>query len=66
LYIDVEEIGVKCAVQVRHRAAEHLTNECPRKVEDDNFKCANCNEKHPAKYRGCMVHKQVQQKYTKD
>jgi hypothetical protein len=29
---------VKCA-------AEHLTNECPRKVRDDNVKCVNCNEK---------------------
>jgi hypothetical protein len=43
-------------------AAEHLTNECPRKVRDDNVKCVNCNEKHPANYRGCMVYKQVQQK----
>ena len=56
MYIDVEEIGVKCAVQVCHCAAQHLTNECPRKVRDDNFKCVNCNEKHPANYRGCMVH----------
>jgi len=28
--------------------SEHLTNECPRKVRDDNVKCVNCNEKHPA------------------
>jgi hypothetical protein len=46
---------VKCA-------AEHLTNDCPRKVRDDNAKCVNCNEKHPYNYRGCMVHKQIQQK----
>jgi hypothetical protein len=46
---------VKCA-------SEHLTNECPRKVRDDNVKCVNCNEKHPANYKGCMVYKQIQQK----
>ena len=42
--------------------AEHLTNDCPRNVRDDNVKCFNCNEKHPANYRGCIVHKQIQQK----
>ena len=42
--------------------AEHLTNDCPRNVRDDNVKCFNCNEKHPANYRGCAVHKQLQQK----
>jgi len=41
---------------------EHLTNECPRKVRDDNVRCVNCNEKHPASYIGCMVHNQIQQK----
>ena len=46
---------VKCA-------AEHLTNNCPRKVRDDNVKCVNCNEKHPSNYRVGMVHKQIQQK----
>jgi hypothetical protein len=46
---------VKCA-------EEHLINECPRKVRDDNVKCINCNAKHPANYRGCTVHKQLQQK----
>jgi hypothetical protein len=46
---------VKCA-------AEHLTNDCPRKVRDDNVKCVNCNEKQPANYRGRMVNKQIQQK----
>jgi len=40
----------------------HLTNECPRKVRDDNVRCVNCNEKHPANYRGCIVHNQIQQK----
>ena len=43
-------------------AAEHLTNDCPGNVRDDNVKCVNCNEKYPANYRGCMVHKQIQQK----
>ena len=46
---------VKCA-------AQHLTSECPRKTKDDNVLCANCNEKHPANYRGCIIHKQLQQK----
>jgi len=46
---------VKCA-------AQHLTNECPRKAKDDNVKCVNCHENHPANYRGCKIHKQIQQK----
>jgi len=45
---------VKCA-------AQHLTSECPRTTKDDNVKCANCHEKLPANYRGCMIHKQIQQ-----
>jgi hypothetical protein len=45
---------VKCAEQ-------HLTRECPRKTQDDAVKCANCGEQHPANYRGCTVHKQLQQ-----
>ena len=46
---------VKCATQ-------HLTSECPRKAKDDNVICVNCHEKHPANYRGCMIHIQIQQK----
>ena len=46
---------VKCAQQ-------HLTSECPGKNPDENVKCANCNEPHPANYRGCIIHKQLQQK----
>jgi hypothetical protein len=46
---------VKCA-------AQHLTSECPRKNKDDNVLCVNCHEKHPANYRGCIIHKQLQQK----
>jgi hypothetical protein len=50
---------VKCA-------AHHLTSECPRKVQDGNVRCLNCNEPHPANYRECVVHKQLQQKiYSK-
>jgi hypothetical protein len=46
---------VKCAQQ-------HLTSECSRKTPDENVRCANCNEPHPANYRGCIIHKQLQQK----
>jgi hypothetical protein len=46
---------VKCA-------AQHLTSQCPRKVQDDNARCANCNEHHPSNYRRCVVHKHIQQK----
>lgn len=41
---------------------QHLTSECPRKAEDDNVKCVNCHEKHPANCRGCTVHKQYNNK----
>jgi PAX-interacting protein 1 len=47
--------SVKCA-------AQHVTNECPKKVREDNVKCVNCNLKNPAYYRGRMVNKQIQQK----
>jgi len=45
---------VKCA-------GNHLTAMCekPRNVE---AKCANCQENHPANYRGCEVAKSLQQK----
>lgn len=46
---------VKCAGQ-------HETKECTRKTRDDKVKCVNCNGDHPANYRGCLVHKQLQQK----
>jgi hypothetical protein len=45
---------VKCAKQ-------HLTSECPRKSQDAAVKCANCGDQHPANYRGCVVHKKLQQ-----
>lgn len=41
----------------------HLSSECPRKVRDDEVRCANCGGPHPANYRGCEVHKQLQQRY---
>jgi len=47
--------SVKCAEQ-------HLNSECSRKAKDNNVKCVNCYAKHPAKCRGCMIHKQIQQK----
>lgn len=40
----------------------HHTSECSRKNRDDTVKCVNCNENHPANYRGCIVHKQLQEK----
>lgn len=46
---------VKCA-------ESHLTIECPRKVKNNTVKYVNCSENHPANYRGCAVHKQLQQK----
>ena len=49
---------VKCA-------AQHLTSECPRTTKDDNVKCANCHEKHPANYRGCIINK-FNNKHTQD
>jgi len=42
--------------------AAHQTSKCPRKVKDGKVKCVNCNENHPANYRGCIIHKQLQQK----
>ncbi|KAF7283939.1 hypothetical protein GWI33_022766 [Rhynchophorus ferrugineus] len=46
---------VKCA-------GEHKTGDCTRKVRDEKVKCVNCNGNHPANYKGCAVHKQLQQK----
>lgn len=45
---------VKCA-------DKHLTSDCPRKTQGEAVKCANCGDQHPANYRGCTVHKQLQQ-----
>lgn len=46
---------VKCA-------GLHLTENCLRKDRDNNVMCANCNGNHPANYRGCLIHKQLQEK----
>lgn len=40
----------------------HSTSDCPRKDKDDGVQCVNCNENHPANYRGCIIHKQLQEK----
>jgi hypothetical protein len=42
--------------------ASHLTKDCPRKTIDSDVRCVNCNGNHPANYRGCTVHKQLQEK----
>lgn len=46
---------VKCA-------GHHETKECTRKYVNDKVKCANCGGDHPANYKGCLVHKQLQEK----
>lgn len=40
----------------------HQTIDCPRKIKDDKVACVNCNGNHPANYRGCIIHKQLQEK----
>lgn len=45
---------VKCA-------GDHLTMDCTRPRKQP-AKCANCGEPHPASYRGCLVHKQLQER----
>ena len=46
---------VKCAGQ-------HETKNCSRKTRDSSVRCVNCGGDHPANHRGCLVHKQLQQK----
>jgi PAX-interacting protein 1 len=46
---------VKCA-------GDHATNDCPRKEKSADVKCVLCEGKHPANYRGCIVHKEIQRK----
>jgi hypothetical protein len=48
---------------MRQMCSRTLTEECPRKTKDPNFKCVNCSDHHPANYRGCLVHTQLQQKF---
>uniref|UniRef100_A0A1B0GI14 Uncharacterized protein n=1 Tax=Lutzomyia longipalpis TaxID=7200 RepID=A0A1B0GI14_LUTLO len=41
-------------------------DDCPRKERDENVRCVNCGENHPANYKGCAVYKQLHQKlFTK-
>lgn len=40
----------------------HSTKECNRSVRDNNVKCINCGENHPANYRGCRVHQELKQR----
>lgn len=40
----------------------HHTSQCPRTVKDNTVKCINCLESHPANYRGCKIHKELQKK----
>jgi hypothetical protein len=37
----------------------HLTSDCV-KPREEQAKCANCGENHPANYRGCSVYQQLQ------
>lgn len=48
---------VKCTGQ-------HQTKDCTCKTRDDKVKCVNCGGDHPANFRGCLVHKQLQKKTT--
>lgn len=52
-----DAVCVKCA-------QKHLTATC---TKDKNTapKCANCNQAHPASYRGCEVAKEIQQRRDK-
>lgn len=45
---------VKCALN-------HPTADCPRKIRSDLVKCVLCGNNHPANYRGCSVHKKLQE-----
>lgn len=51
-YCSREPRCVKCA-------GKHLTKDC-RKNAQVAPKCANCNQNHPANYRGCEIAKQKQ------
>lgn len=46
---------VKCA-------GNHHTKDCPKKSKISDVKCVLCNGNHPANYKGCSVHKELQQK----
>lgn len=40
-------------------AAQHLTSSCT-KSRDTSAKCVLCNGEHPANYKGCQIHKNLQ------
>ena len=47
---------VKCA-------ESYMTSDSIRRTPDAAVKCANSGEQHPANYRGCSVHKSLQQQH---
>lgn len=40
----------------------HSSKECLRRIRDEHVVCTNCGLNHPSNYRGCRVHKELQQK----
>lgn len=38
----------------------HATSQCSRKIRNNDVKCTNCGENHPANYKGCRVYKELQ------
>lgn len=49
---------VKCLIP-------HMSKDCPRKERDQHVQCVNCEQNHPANYKGCVVYKQLHQKLFK-
>lgn len=41
--------------------ANHITAECTKNINVPAI-CANCQESHPASYRGCIVHRELKKK----
>lgn len=52
-YCALKERCVKCT-------EDHPPNQCRKTVKEPPT-CVNCGEAHPANYRGCKVHKEIQQ-----
>jgi hypothetical protein len=42
---------------------DHYSTNCQKRL-DENPTCANCKGQHPANYRGCLVHKELQRSRT--
>lgn len=40
----------------------HATKDCSRKARDNKVKCTNCGGNHPANFRGCLYHKNIQKR----